>query len=86
MNRNDMVVVKWRDARIFQGMYKLEEALNKEMETFDSVGYLVEETSIVTKIAHEITDSGEYRDILLIPSGSIISVDELTRKAQTATV
>lgn len=72
-----MVLVKWADAKIFPGMHKVEDALNRKMDIFKSLGYLVDRNDEATKIAHEITDSGEYRDILLIPSGSIISVEEL---------
>jgi len=72
------VVVRWYDARIYPNMHTLEEALARKMDIFESLGYLVEQNDEVTKIAHEIADSGEYRDILLIPSGSIISVQELT--------
>ena len=72
-----IVVIKWADARIYPGMHTVNEALSREMEIFNSVGYLVVKTDIVTKIAHEITDDGDYRDILLIPSGTIISIQEL---------
>jgi ornithine cyclodeaminase/alanine dehydrogenase-like protein (mu-crystallin family) len=75
---NKKVVVKWVDARIYPGMHKLDEALARKMDIFESLGYLVDKNNQATKIAHEITDSGEYRDILLIPSGSVISVQELT--------
>jgi len=74
---NKIVLVKWTDAKIYPGMHKLEEALARKMEVFKSVGYMVDKDDKVTKIAHELTDTGEYRDILLIPSGSIISIQEL---------
>jgi len=56
----------------------LDEALARKFDTFESIGYLIEKNNQATKIAHEITDSGECRDILLIPSGSVISIQELT--------
>jgi len=74
---NKKVVVKWLDARIYPGMHKLDEALGRKMDIFESLGYLVDKNDEATKIAHEITDTGEYRDILLIPSGSVISIQEL---------
>jgi len=75
---NKKVIVKWIDARLYPGMYKKDEALERKMEIFESVGFLVENSNEVVKIAHEMTDSGEYRDILLIPSGTVISIQELT--------
>jgi len=74
---NKKVVVKWLDARIYPGMHKFDEALARKMDIFESLGYLIEKNDQATKIAHELTDSGEYRDILLIPSGSVLSIQEL---------
>jgi len=75
---NKKVVVRWLDAKIYTGMHKVNDALGREMDIFESLGYLVDKNDRATKIAHEITDNGEYRGILLIPSGSVISVQELT--------
>ncbi len=75
---NKKVVVKWIDAKIYPGMHKADDALARKMDVFESLGYLVDKNDQATKIAHEITDSGEYRDILLIPSGSVLSIQELT--------
>ncbi len=72
------VVVKWTDAKIYPGMHKLEDARLRKMDIFESLGYLIDKNDQTTKIAHEVTDSGDYRDILLIPNGSVISVQELT--------
>lgn len=72
------VVIKWVDAKIYTGMHKLDEALERKMDIFESMGYLIEANDQATKIAHELTDSGEYRDVLIIPSGSIMSIQELT--------
>jgi hypothetical protein len=74
---NKKVNVKWLDAKIYPGMHKEEDALKRKMDIFESLGYLLEKNNRTTMIAHEITDSGEYRDILLIPSGSVISIDVL---------
>lgn len=74
---NSKVVVKWLDAKIYPGMHKASEALERKMDIFESLGYLIEKNNQATIIAHEITDNEEYRDILLIPSGSVISIHEL---------
>jgi len=58
-------------------MHNTSEALARKMDIFESLGYLIEKNNQATIIAHEITDKGEYRDILLIPSGSVISIHEL---------
>lgn len=77
MNKVNRVEVKWYDARLYPNMHTPDEALARKMDIFDSLGYLISKDKITTRVAHEITDSGEYRDILLIPSGSIISIKEL---------
>jgi len=74
---NSKVVVKWLDAKIYPGMHKSSEALERKMDTFESLGYLIERNDQATIIAHEITGEGEYRDVLLIPSGSVISIHKL---------
>ena len=74
---NQIVFIKWTDARIFTGQFSKEDALSKRAQVFNSVGYLVDKNPTITKIAHEITDDGEYRDILLIPTGSIINMKVL---------
>jgi len=76
-NQTKKVVIKWVDAKIYPGMHKLEDALERKMDVFESLGYLIQKNGEATVVAHEITDSGEYRDILLIPSGSVISIFEL---------
>ena len=82
---NKKVVVKWFDAKIYPGMHKTDDVLKRSMDIFESLGYLIEKNDKTTKIAHEITDSGEYRDILLIPSGSVISIQELVTKTECYT-
>ena len=74
---NKRVCIKWMDAKIYPGMHNIDNALMRKMDVFESLGYLIERNDKATKIAHEITDGGEYRDILLIPSGSVISIQEL---------
>lgn len=75
---NKKVIIKWVDAKIYPGMHSKDEALKRRMNIFETVGYLIKKDNQTTKIAHEIADDDTYRDILLIPSGSIISIQELT--------
>ncbi|GAG51969.1 unnamed protein product [marine sediment metagenome] len=42
------------------------------------MGYLLSRDKQTTIIAAERNDEGEYRDITLIPTGSIVSVEPLT--------
>jgi hypothetical protein len=55
---NKKVVVKWRDAKIYPGMHSEAEALEHEMEIFESLGYLLRQDDRATVIAHEVTDTG----------------------------
>lgn len=48
------------------------------MALFESLGYLVSRDKTTTIIAGEYNDECQYRDITLIPSGSIISIRKLT--------
>ncbi len=75
---NDMVLVRWHDARFYQGTYSKQEILEHKMCLFESLGYLVTKDDITTKIASELNDENQYRDITLIPTGSIISIQELS--------
>lgn len=45
---------------------------------FESLGYLVNQDDITTKIAAELNNENQYRDITLIPTKAIISVEELS--------
>jgi hypothetical protein len=76
-----MVLIKWYDAKIYPGMHELDEALGREMDSFESLGYLIEKNDRATIMAHEVTDKGDYRDVLLIPSGSIVSIEELVTRS-----
>jgi len=77
---NTKVAVIWTDARIYPGMHKYDEALSRDMQIFESVGFLVSAGNSVTRIAHERVDDGSYRDILLIPAGTILSIKMLTEQ------
>lgn len=73
----NIVLVKWRDARLYSGTRKEDEIQNCRMAVFESVGYLVSRDGMTTVIAAEHNDEEEYRDITLIPTGSIISIRSL---------
>lgn len=80
------VIIKWIDAKIYPGMHKLDDALERKMDVFESLGYLIQRNDEATVVAHELTDSGEYRDVLLIPSGSVISIHKLITSSPSPSV
>ena len=74
---NNMVNVEWYDARFFPGTYTEDACKQHKMCLFNSIGYLIAKNKTTTTIAAEHNDEGEYRDITLIPTGSIVSIREL---------
>lgn len=72
-----IVLIKWNDAKFFPGTHKEEDILECKMALFDSVGYLISKDKTTTVLAAERNDQDEYRDITLIPTGSIVSVEPL---------
>ena len=73
----DAVIIKWHDARFFPNTYSKEDCLEHQMCLFKSLGYLLSQDDITTRIAAEMNNEGEYRDITLIPTGSIVSIVEV---------
>lgn len=73
-----LVLVKWHDARLYSGTRKKDAVRECKMALFESVGYLVSRDDTTTIIAGEQNDEEEYRDITLIPTGSIVSVRRLS--------
>jgi len=73
-----MALIRWYDARFYQGTYSKRKILKHKMCLFESLGYLVTQDDVTTKIASELNDEGQYRDITLIPTGSIISIQKLS--------
>ncbi len=71
------VLVKWHDAKSCPNCYTEEEIAKLKMAVFQSLGYLISRDKIVVKIASEHNGEGEYRDITLIPTGSIVSIEDL---------
>lgn len=73
----DMVIVEWHDACLFPDAYTEDECKKKKMSLFNSLGYLISQDNTTTIIAAELDDRGKYRNVTLIPSGSIVSVKSL---------
>jgi len=73
-----MVIVKWHDARFFPGTYTKEDCEKHNMCLFESLGYVLSKDETTTRIAAERNNEGQYRDVTLIPTGSIVSIVELT--------
>ena len=75
---NKKALIRWHDARFYQGTYSELEISKHKMCLFESLGYLIHQDKTTTRIASEINDENQYRDITLIPTGSIISIQELS--------
>ncbi len=73
-----MVKVMWYDARFFSGTYKKKECNNHNMCLFESLGYIISKDKTTLRIAAEKNNEGEYRDITLIPTGSIVEIRNLS--------
>ena len=73
----DIVLIEWHDAKFFSGTYNEKAIQEHRMALFKSVGYLIAKDDTTTIIAAEQNDQEEYRDITLIPSGSVISIRKL---------
>ena len=57
--------------------FTCEDCKKHEMCRFNSLGYLISRDEITTVIAGELSDEGDYRNITLIPTGSIILIEKL---------
>jgi len=73
-----MVAIGWYDARFYPEMCNEEEIDEKKMCLFMSLGYLISTDECVTVLASEMNDEDKFRDITLIPTGSIWSISRLT--------
>ena len=71
------VMIKWHDARFFPGTYTEDICKKHNMCLFESLGYIISKDETTTRIAAERNNEGEYRDITLIPTGSIVSIEGL---------
>jgi len=72
-----MVLVKWYDARFFPSTYTKEACEGHNMCLFESLGYIITKDKTTVRIVAERNNEEEYRDITLIPTGSIVSIKEL---------
>ena len=72
-----LVLVRWYDARCYSGTYNNKAILEHRMALFESVGYLLSADKTTTMIAAEANNEGEFRDITLIPTGSVVSIADL---------
>jgi len=73
----EIVQIEWHDAKFFPGTYNEESIQEHRMALFKSLGYLIARDDTTTILAAEYNDQEEYRDITLIPSGSVISIKRL---------
>lgn len=73
-----ITLIEWYDAKFFPATCNEEDIRSYKMASFKSLGYLISRDDVTTKIAAEHNDQGEYRDVTLIPSGSVISIRVLT--------
>lgn len=72
-----IVLIKWYDARFFSGTYNNKAIQEHRMALFESVGYLLSTDKTTTMIAAEANNLDEFRDITLIPTGSVVSITDL---------
>ena len=77
----EIVMIEWHDARFLPGTYNEKAIQGHRMALFKSLGYLIARDNTTTIIAAEQNDQEEYRDITLIPSGSVISINKLLPRA-----
>lgn len=80
--KGKLILVTWHDARFYPGTRKQDEIEDFKMALFESPGYLLSRDKQTTVIAAERNDEGDYRDIKLIPTGSIVSIQPLTVAAE----
>ena len=71
------VCIVWYDARLYTGIYTEDECKQTKMSLFTTLGYLINKNDIAATIAEEYNDDGDYRNIMLIPTGSIISISDM---------
>ena len=80
-DQSPLVQVAWHDAKFFSGARTSADIHTFKMALFESVGYLISQDALTTVIASERNDEDEYRDVTLIPTGSVISVTRLVPSA-----
>lgn len=70
--------IVWHDARFFPSTKTQEGVENLSMALFECVGYLEYQDEITTVLAEEKNNETEFRDVTLIPTGSIRKIRELS--------
>lgn len=80
MSTVSLVVVKWSDAREFSSSYgyTLEECLEFKLAMNETIGYLLEETEDVVRLASERRGGGErFSDVNIIPTSQVTSIKKI---------
>ncbi len=77
--KHRIVVVKWYDACLWDRTLTLEECLNIKMPVYKTYGILLRKDETILHIASESSDNGRFRELNLIPTGSVISIKTLKK-------
>ena len=75
--KHNPVCFVWHDARLYTGTYTDKECKQTKMCLFTTLGYLIGKNEITTIIAEEYNDEGDYRNIMLITTDSIVSIQDM---------
>jgi hypothetical protein len=76
-----MVIIKWVDAKFCPGIHSEQDILKHSMSKFKSLGYLISKTGLTTIIAAERNNDSEWRDVTLIPTGSVQAIHNLVPRS-----
>ena len=76
----DLILVNWLDARVYGRAASIEE-LKKDFSLceFNTVGFFVLNDGKKFIMASDVSPDGEYRDINVIPTSTIVSVTILEK-------
>lgn len=78
MSNEKMVRIEWWDARLYSGIvYTKEECKNLAMSRFSSLGFLIDQDKKTTIFATEMDEDDDFRDVTVIPTTSIISIQPI---------
>ena len=76
-----MVLIEWYDACLLSRSMTREDCISEEMPIYKTFGILVKKDKVTVRIASEITKDGkQFREVSLIPAGSVISITRLGEK------
>ncbi|KKN50492.1 hypothetical protein LCGC14_0632170 [marine sediment metagenome] len=79
-NGHNIVLVKWSDAVINRGVFSKKDAVANKPAIVETMGHLLSRDKETVIVAAEYADDDRYRDITIIPSVLVISVEKLTRR------